>query len=194
MSDDFDTDETPVPSFARRVLSYGKDWLIAILITLFGFWALSQWRAPDLPEYAPDFSLETIDGQSVQLSSLQGKTVVLNFWTTWCGVCKSETPDIDAFAAENPEIPVLGIAIESKDKKALVKATAKKWGMNYPVMLADKNVMSSYKINTFPTTVIVAPDGKIANAHVGKMLPKQLNLAVGVGSSGCNTVAGGLLD
>ena len=186
VSDDFDIDQRPVPSFRKRVLIYGKDWLIAIALTLFGFWAISKWRAPDLPDIAPDFTLETVTGEAVRLSDFRGRTVVLNFWTTWCNFCKIETPDFAQFASDNPEIPVFGIAVETN--RALVKATAQKWGMNYPVMLADAQVRNDYQVSTFPTTVIVGPEGKISNVHVGQMLPKQLNWSVSSSSVGCNSI------
>ena len=204
MSDDFDLDG-PVPSRTRRVLIYSRDWIVAILLTLFGFWAISKWRAPDLPEFAPDFTLQTTSGEEIQLSSLRGKTVVLNFWTTWCHYCKKETPDFVQFADENPDIPVLGIAISQKaflgeteeareksfrSQQALIRATSRRWKMTYPTMLADQTVVKDYKIDTFPTTIVVAPDGKIANIHVGQMLPKQLNVAVTAGASGCSSVPG----
>ena len=185
MSDEYDIDHQPIPSFAKRMLIYSRDWLFAIALTLFGFWAISKWRAPDLPDMAPEFSLQTVTGESLSLSDFKGRTVVLNFWTTWCNFCKKETPDFAQFASENPDVPVLGIAIETN--RSLVKATAQKWGMTYPVMLADEQVRADYKVSTFPTTVIVDPEGKISNVHVGQMLPKQLNWAVSSGSVGCDT-------
>ena len=90
MSDEYDIDHQPIPSFAKRMLIYSRDWLFAIALTLFGFWAISKWRAPDLPDMAPDFSLQTVTGESLSLSDFKGRTVVLNFWTTWCNFCKKD--------------------------------------------------------------------------------------------------------
>lgn len=51
-------------------------------------------------QQAPEFTLSTLTGESVKLSSLRGKTVILNFWTTWCPPCKSEMPDMQQFYSD----------------------------------------------------------------------------------------------
>ena len=56
--------------------------------------------------------LRRLDGEQVSLFSLRGRTVVLNFWATWCGPCRVEAPSLAAFADNNPDIAVLGIAAD----------------------------------------------------------------------------------
>ena len=52
---------------------------------------------------APDFSLESLDGQSVRLTDLRGKTVVIDFWATWCPPCEFQVPELNAFWNAHPK-------------------------------------------------------------------------------------------
>ena len=65
---------------------------------------------------APDFSFKTIEGQTIQLSSLRGKKVVLDFWATWCPPCRKEIPHFIQLASEHPkdELDIIGISDEDE--------------------------------------------------------------------------------
>jgi len=159
-----------------QVWSFIKDWGIALLLTVFGFFLLSYFQTPRLPEQAPEWSLNDVDGRSVSLSDFRGQTVVLNFWATWCGPCRTEIPAFSAFSKANPDIPVLGISVDDASPKA-IKRAAKSLGITYPVLVADANIQRDYKVGSIPMTVIVDPEGKITDVHVGMMLETQLNWA-----------------
>ena len=159
----------------QRVLRYLGDWALALGLTLLGFWLLSSWRSPDLPEHAPGWELTDIEGKSHRLSDYKGRTVVLNFWATWCRPCLMEIPSFSEFAAENPDVAVLGIALDG-DATSL-RDFAQKIEMTYPVLLGTDEIQSTYGVDSLPTTVTVAPDGKVADIHVGVMLKPQLEWA-----------------
>lgn len=166
--DDADDDE-PRPPWWRRL---AIEWVLP-LVGLVVLWQAVGWvRAPALPPAAPDFTLPALSGPDVTLSSLRGRTVVLNFWATWCGPCRIEAPSFDAFAKNNPEIVVLGLA-EDRDEAKLRK-TAKDLGLTYPILMADRETLAAYGISTYPTTVIVSPDGSIRTAHTGILFRPQL--------------------
>lgn len=157
------------------MIQAAKDWLISIGVALLVWFAISQTRNPDLPEQAPDFDLVQVDGGRVQLSALRGRTVVLNFWATWCGPCRSEIPAFSRFAQANPDIAVLGIATDGTPAE-LVEAS-KNLGITYPVLRTDAATYKAYDISVIPTTVIVGPDGQVQDVHVGAMSAADLEQA-----------------
>lgn len=159
-----------------RIVQTLMDWGIALALTLLGFWLLSWWRTPELPDQAPDWTLESIEGDTVSLSDFEGHTVVLNFWATWCGPCKMEIPEFRAFVEEYPSIPVLGIAIDSN--AAELARFSKQNKMNYPILIGNSTVKQEYKVSTLPMTVIVGPTGEVLDVHSGIMLKQQIEWAV----------------
>jgi thiol-disulfide isomerase/thioredoxin len=163
--------EPPAP-LARRAGRLVRELGITVL-ALVVLWVGFGWlRAPDLPQAAPDFELVDLDGGRHTLAELRGKTVVLNFWATWCGPCRMEVPGLSAFARAHPDIPVLGIAVDG-EPEALRKA-AKELGIDYLVLRADAATRAAYGVSTLPTTVIVGPDGTVRSAHAGLMLQPHL--------------------
>jgi len=172
--DDFSEEITRGERFWGMV----KDWGIALILTAFGFLLLTSYakmQAPDLPDTAPSWSLENLEGKTVSLEDFRGKTVVLNFWATWCAPCVTEIPTFSAFAKENPDIPVFGIAVDGS--RSSLRRAAKSLKISYPVLMADSKVKSAYKVSSLPTTVVIDPQGQVKDIHVGIMLGPQLRWA-----------------
>lgn len=151
------------------------DWGIAAFLAFLGFWAIGVWRSPDLPENAPDWELTDLNGVEYKLSELKGKTVVLNFWAEWCGPCRMEIPTFSEFAENNPDIVVLGAAIDGSESS--LKRAVKTLDIRYPVVKAPQAVQRAYGVETLPTTVVIDGEGKVKSAHVGIMLGPQLSWA-----------------
>jgi thiol-disulfide isomerase/thioredoxin len=166
-------EEPPTP-LSRRLLRFGREIALVVVMGAVLWLGLGWLRAPDLPAAAPDFTLADLDGNTWRLSELRGRTVVLNFWATWCGPCRMEAPGLSSFAAANPDIPVLGIAVDGAPS-ALRKA-ARELGITYPVLPADEATRLAYGVSTLPTTVVVGPDGSVKAAHAGLMLESHLGL------------------
>jgi thiol-disulfide isomerase/thioredoxin len=169
-----DEPEAPLP-LKRRALRWARDILVMLVLFAAVSTVFGRLRAPDLPEQAPPFNLATVDGERVDLAALRGKTVVLNFWATWCGPCRVEIPMISRFARANPDIPVLGIAVDGAP--AELKKKAAELGVDYPVLVGTPEVVRAYGASTVPTTVVVNPDGTVGPAHVGIIFEPQLWLA-----------------
>lgn len=144
-----------------------RDWGIALLVGFLVFVG-ADWLAnrPPPAGEAPAFTLADLDGATVSLADYRGKTVVLNFWATWCAPCRAEIPELTAYAQENPEVPVLGVVVPSNEG-ARLKEIVQRFGPGYPVLVADDAVERAYRLSVFPTTVVVRPDGSVAVRHEG---------------------------
>jgi len=155
-----------------------KDWAVALTLGIAVFLGIQLLQPkPQIPDIAPDFSVKTLQGETIALSALKGRTVVLNFWATWCGPCKQEAPAFSAFASAHPEIPVLGLSVDD-GPKARVQRTVREWNMNYPVAIIKPALQAKYDVSILPTTVVIGPEGKVKNVHVGIMSESQLARAV----------------
>jgi thiol-disulfide isomerase/thioredoxin len=118
---------------------------------------------------APDFTLESLDGKSMRLSDLRGKAVLLNFWATWCGPCKIETPWLVDLQNQygSQGLQVVGVAMDDSGKEDIAKF-AKEMGVNYPVLLGKESVGDAYGgIPALPESFFIGRDGKIVDKIIG---------------------------
>ncbi len=165
---------SPPPPWSRRLGRFARELGITVVAAVVLWIGVGWLRAPDLPDAAPDFSLVALDGTRYTLSELRGKTVVLNFWATWCGPCRVEAPGLSSFSAAHPDIPVLGIAVDGTADQ--LRDAAADLGITYPVLRVDDATRKAYGVETLPTTVVVGPDGAVRSAHAGLMLETHLEL------------------
>jgi len=133
----------------------------------------------EIGNLAPDFTLPTIDGQVVSLSSLRGKKVILNFWATWCPPCRQEMPDLEAFYskhAKDKHVVVLGINLTSAEMSVNdVKRFIKEYKLTFPVLLAKtEETAVLYQAVTIPTSYIIDSSGVIRNKRIGPMDQKWM--------------------
>ena len=118
---------------------------------------------------APNFTLETLDGKNLSLSDLRGKAVLVNFWATWCGPCKIETPWLVEMQNEygSQGLQVVGVAMDDSGKDEIAKC-AKDMGVNYPVLLGKEAVGDAYGgVPALPESFFVGRDGKIVDRIIG---------------------------
>jgi cytochrome c biogenesis protein CcmG/thiol:disulfide interchange protein DsbE len=118
---------------------------------------------------APDFTLESLDGKSLRLSDLRGKAVLLNFWATWCGPCKIETPWLVELQKQygSQGLQVIGVAMDDSGKDEIAKF-AKDMGVNYPVLLGKEAVGDDYGgVPALPESFFIGRDGKIVDKIIG---------------------------
>ena len=120
---------------------------------------------------APDFTLKTLDGQEVTLSSLKGKVVLLNFWATWCPPCREEVPSMVKLnaAMENKPFRMLAVSIDEGGEKA-VEAYFSESGNTLPALLdPGRAVGKIYGITGVPETFIIDMQGVIRKKVIGPM-------------------------
>ena len=118
---------------------------------------------------APDFTLETLDGKNLSLSQLRGKAVLVNFWATWCGPCKIETPWLVQLQNQygSQGLQIVGVAMDDSGKDEIARF-AKDMGMNYPVLLGKEAVGEAYGgVPALPESFFIGRDGKIVDKIMG---------------------------
>lgn len=128
-------------------------------------------------EVAPDFTLSTLSGESVTLSTLKGSVVVLDFWATWCGPCKRALPELQKFsewaAASGKPVKVFAVDVWEREQTvdAKVEKVKKFWtGAGYTMhtlMDTKDEVAKLYGVQSIPTTLIIDPNGKLFKLHSG---------------------------
>jgi peroxiredoxin len=130
----------------------------------------SPLAALKIGEVMPDFELPDSSGKTVKLSEVlrDKKLVMVNFWATWCGPCRVEMPSFEKLYNEqkNSGFTILAIA-EDKDR-AKVDHYLEGKPVSFPVLLdQDGALAKQFKIESFPTTVLLDAEGKIQEVHEG---------------------------
>jgi thiol-disulfide isomerase/thioredoxin len=118
---------------------------------------------------APDFTLDSLDGKSMRLSDLRGKAVLLNFWATWCGPCKIETPWLVELQNQygSQGLQVVGVEMGDDGKDEITKFM-KDMGVNYPMLIGKEAVGDAYGgVPALPETFFIGRDGKIVDKIIG---------------------------
>jgi thiol-disulfide isomerase/thioredoxin len=129
---------------------------------------------------APNFSLKTGSGQTVELAKLHGKVVVVNFWATWCGPCRSEIPGMQEVYEKykSKGLEIVGVSLDQKGWD-VINPFVKKMNISYPVVLGNQQVAESYgNIDAIPATFIVGKKGEVLLHHVGYMSKEEFEKAV----------------
>lgn len=124
---------------------------------------------------APNFVLQSVDGDRIELKDLKGKGVFLNFWGTWCGPCKQEFPymanQYEVFKDRGVEI----VAVNVAESKIAVKNFMESYGVNFPVAMdKDRQVTEAYDIGQLPTTLLLNPEGKVIKVIKGTMTERNV--------------------
>ncbi len=163
----------PQPSGGNRnPLALFAVAVIAAAMLFYGFHAARRSGSPQFvtkASAAPDFTLESLDGKDVRLSDLRGKAVLLNFWATWCGPCKIETPWLVELQNQygSQGLQVIGVAMDDSGKDEIAKF-AKDMGVNYPVLLGKEAVGDAYGgVPALPESFFIGRDGKIVDKIIG---------------------------
>jgi len=119
---------------------------------------------------APNFSLETLDGEKVKLSDLQGKGVFLNFWGTWCKPCEKEMPFMENQYKLFKDKGVEVLAVNIAEGNVAVSSFVKKHNLTFPILMDRGSVVTDlYNIGPIPTTILIDKEGKVVKSITGTM-------------------------
>lgn len=149
------------------------------------FWSEREPPAPPpeparaLVEQLPDFSLPDLQGQPRSVRDWSDRSLLINFWATWCAPCRAEMPLLQALqdARDPQEFTVLGIAV---DREPAVSKFLTETGISYPNLIGQQAAMDAAE--TFgpefvglPFTVLVAPGGAVLGLHAGEIDAAELD-------------------
>jgi cytochrome c biogenesis protein CcmG/thiol:disulfide interchange protein DsbE len=169
----------------RKVLIAG----LVVTLPLVGLLRMSLGRDPhqvDSPligQKAAEFSLRPVGGGApVTLQTLRGRTVVVNFWATWCVPCFQEHPVLQQAARTMGDVTFLGVVYE--DEEAKVASFLRQQGNAYPTLMDDGGKMAiAYGVYGVPETFFISPDGTIVDKYVGPLTASALQSLVAKAAS-----------
>ena len=131
-------------------------------------WNVSRIKKQLLGKPAPQLEVTDIQGNPVSLAGLKGKTILLDFWTTWCPPCRADAPSLDKLYSKYGGKDLIIIGISVNEEREIVEKFLKDHPHNFPVVLTSENEMPRpYQIGEFPTYMVISSDGTLTSAAEG---------------------------
>ena len=158
-----------------------RGWMMLVPVSLFilgVFLVIVQGRGskaapeirPEVGYLAPDFTLPSLDGQTVRLSDFRGKkAILLNFWATWCAPCRLEMPTIDKAYQEYKSrgLEILAVSLDA-GSNSVVKNFMDELSLSFPALLdPDMEVLRLYRQFSIPATFLIDKQGIVRHRELG---------------------------
>lgn len=140
-----------------------------VLFSLSGVKAQGPITHVSVGDYVPEFTVEMFDGKKIDITSLRGKVVLINFWATWCPPCREElkhvqTDIIDRFKDND----FVFIPISRGETRETVEEFRTKNGYTFPMGLDPKQkIFNLFASNAIPRNFVIGKDGKIVASEIG---------------------------
>jgi len=139
--------------------------------------AIGKTSAPQAGFAAPDFILQTPDGEKFTLSELKGNAVLVNLWATWCPPCRAEMPTIEKIYQEYKDqgLVVLAINMTYQDDPAGVAPFIQEYGLTFPILLEETGkVGDAYQLRSLPSSYFINRAGVIQEVVIGGPMSEAL--------------------
>jgi peroxiredoxin len=139
---------------------------ILVWVSAMCFFCGGQGARVGLP--APPLALKRVGGGDIDIASLKGKVVLVNFWATWCEPCRAEMPEFEKLyrKMEGKPFELLAVSVDEKDTK--VKEMAKAMNLSFPILLDDREKTARmWGTIMFPETYLIGPDGMVIEKIIG---------------------------
>jgi len=138
---------------------------LAILVAAFSLRAatLAPWSGGP----SPPLRANTLADQPFDLDARKGSVVIVNFWATWCAPCVAEMPSLQRL---RDKLGVQVIAINFQENAARIHSFLQRNGIALPVVRDhDGSLRAAWRVNRFPSTFVIAPDGRVARMGVSEV-------------------------
>jgi cytochrome c biogenesis protein CcmG/thiol:disulfide interchange protein DsbE len=155
-----------------KKIDTGATWIgVALCLTLLVLtgagWASKGFKRPSVGKPAPAFVLSGLDSRdSVALSALKGKVVLIDFWASWCLPCRQLMPRIAELKARYPEVEVVAISVDANREKAITFLRAVEPSLR-AVHDPDHAVADSYGVERMPSSFLIDKEGRLRFRHDG---------------------------
>ncbi|MBW3576813.1 MAG: TlpA family protein disulfide reductase [Actinobacteria bacterium] len=131
---------------------------------------------------APDTTVGLVGGGDASLSDLRGRTVVLNFWASWCGPCRAEQPDLNEAHRQLAGDDVAFLGVNLQDSESNAQAYIREFAIPYP-SLFDPSTSFTAQFEgvgpqAIPTTIVIDRDGRVAARLFGTTTAGELAAVV----------------
>jgi thiol-disulfide isomerase/thioredoxin len=127
---------------------------------------------------APDFTVKTFDGRKIALSELRGKVVILNFWATWCGPCRVELPELDAYVRRHrgADLVIFAVATENSVPESKLRPLANV--VSFPMVTRIKGGGYGLVKQAVPTNYVIDKAGVVRLAKAGAFDAQSLEATI----------------
>lgn len=161
----------------KRILAIG----LLVFLAGYAIWFAILPKEPkeglEIGNKPPQFELEMLNGENVQLDNVKGKKVMVNFWATWCPPCEAEMPEMQKLQNEHQDnLIVLAVNMTNAEKsREDVESFISKRKLTFPVALdKDGRVSVQYEVYSYPTTYFLDEEGNIMNISRGAMTKETM--------------------